>query len=371
VLDVRQVLSSFHKSWVRYLAFILAPTLLVGLYEFVIAADMYRSEAKFGVKGLHQNVNAQGILGILSATGASKSTFDEALSLQDFFKSRDATKILQTRLNLYQIYRRPEADIIARLRHDPTAEDLDDYFRRMVDVRFDQQDGVTTIRAYAFRREDARAIVETLIEAGEQLINRYDERSREDALRFARSEVSQAEVRMESVLADLTKYRLRVDLIDPNQQGAVVLKLAADLQSQLLQTRAAIAESQAKFEPDSPRLQVLRGRERALQEQYDREYAKLTTESGSLAPIMADYEKLQLQRDFANRELEGALAALEAARLEAQQQQLYVVRVVDPVMPDEARFPRRWLIVCATAFVTMIVYGIVSLFVAGIRDHIV
>jgi capsular polysaccharide transport system permease protein len=151
----------------------------------------------------------------------------------------------------------------------------------------------------------------------------------------------------------------------------MVLKLASDIQSQLLQTKASIAESESKLQADSPRIQVLRARERALQEQYDREYAKLTGASGALAPIMADYEKLQLQREFANREMEAALASLEAARLEAEHQQMYVVRVVEPSMPDESRYPRRWMIILAAFFISTVLYGIVSLFVAGIRDHVI
>ena len=352
------------------MTFILLPTLLVAIYLYGFAAKVYMSEAAFGVKGTNSSLNPQGLLGLLGGASGIRTAFDEGMSLQDYYKSHDAVAEVDKSLNLRSIYRRSGTDVIQRLWGDATREELDDYFLRMTDVRFDQQDGVTRIRAWAFTPEDAQNVVEHMLEAGEGVINRYSTRSREDSVRYAQAAVTEAEKRVTNVLAQLSDFRRRASLLDPQQQGTAVLRMATDLQVQLLRTQAEIADSRLFLSEDSAYLKGLRSRASTLQDQYDKEYSQLAGNSGALASFMTEYEKIQLQRDFASRELEVTLASLETARLEAQRQQMYVIRVSNPVLPQEARYPQKGLVILGTFFSCMVIYGIGSLLVAGIRDHV-
>jgi len=76
-----------------------------------------------------------------------------------------------------------------------------------------------------------------------------------------------------------------------------------------------------------------------------------------------------MQRDFAAKRYEAAAAALESARHEALKQQLYLVRVVEPNLPQAALYPRRWLMLASVFFGALLVYGIGWLIVAGVKEH--
>jgi len=51
--------------------------------------------------------------------------------------------------------------------------------------------------------------------------------------------------------------------------------------------------------------------------------------------------RVAIERDFAEKQVAAAMAFLENARNEAQRQQLYLERIVQPNLPDYALEPRR------------------------------
>ena len=64
-----------------------------------------------------------------------------------------------------------------------------------------------------------------------------------------------------------------------------------------------------------------------------------------------------------------ALTSLEQARNDAQRKQLYLERIVQPSIPDNAVEPRRLRNVFATFILGMVAWGILSMLVAGVREH--
>ncbi len=75
------------------------------------------------------------------------------------------------------------------------------------------------------------------------------------------------------------------------------------------------------------------------------------------------------QREFADRELASATAALLTAEQEAQRQNLYLERVVSPSLPDEPGQPNRWLAILKVLSTAFLIYGVGWLIWAGVREH--
>ena len=89
----------------------------------------------------------------------------------------------------------------------------------------------------------------------------------------------------------------------------------------------------------------------------------------SLANKAAEYQRLALDREFADKQLGSALASLEQARNEAQRKQLYLERIVQPSKPDMAMEPRRIRGVFTTLVLGLIAWGILSMLMAGVKEH--
>ena len=61
--------------------------------------------------------------------------------------------------------------------------------------------------------------------------------------------------------------------------------------------------------------------------------------------------------------------SLEEARNEARRKQAYVERIVQPSLPDEAQEPRRLRGIFATFVLGLIAWAILTMLLAGIREH--
>ena len=307
------------------------------------------------------------VLGLTAALSAAQS---ESFSVGDYMVSHDAVDALQGKFDLVSIFRRPEADQLARLWWpDPSAETLLWYYRRQVSVTYNEDTGITTVKALAFRPEDARALVRALLSLGEDRVNEFNERAVQDTVRVAQREVDTAEKRVGRAQEALTAFRMRERDIDPERTSTAQLALVHGLQQQLAQSRAQLAGLSASVREDSPQFVALRDRIRALEGQIASESGRLTGENGALAPVLASYEQLTLQSEFARTSYTSALTALENARLQAMRQQLFIVNVVRPNLPQRALFPRSTMLVATVFLGTLLCYSIGWLIVAGMREH--
>jgi len=82
------------------------------------------------------------------------------------------------------------------------------------------------------------------------------------------------------------------------------------------------------------------------------------------------YERLVLEKGFADRQLASALAMLETARSEAARKQLYLERLVQPNLPDSSFEPRRLRSVLMVFCISLVFWAVVMLVTASVREHV-
>lgn len=352
-----------------FLLLVVLPTFVAAGYMYGYAADQYVSEARFVVRGPAQP--AQGALAsILQSTGVSRAQ-DDTFAVQDYIMSRDALQELVSKEDLKAVFGRPEADWLFRfpnpLRND-TFEFLHKYYLRHVDVQMDSTTGVSELTVKTFRAADSKRIATALLAAGERLINRMNDRERENALRDARKEVLIAETRVKDVSGRLADFRNRESLLDPNKQSVTMLQVITNLQAKLSSVKLEMSQLQSSS-PNSPLIASARQRASALQAQIDDAKSKITGTDSSMVPKIREFDMLTLDRDFADRQLLSATTSLETARINADRQQLYLEAIVSPNEPDYAEYPKR---AAGTAIVFASLCGLFvmgTLLLAGAREH--
>lgn len=357
---------------------VILPSLVAAGYFYILAAPQYVSEARFVV---HSRGNDGGMqaAAMRAAAGSALGGFggglssSETNSIRDFLSSLDAVMHANESIDLIALWRRPEADFLGRLWHTEP-ERLARYYNQMVSVALDPITSVTTLRVRSFRPEDSKQLAETLLMAAESLVNRLSERARSDTLKLAQQEVDRAEKRMQESRAALVRFREQEKELDSAGavQSAVVLR--GQMESSLAQARAELTERLQFMRPDNPALQATRNRIDALERQIAAErsrHTETTASSGGviLAQQLASYERLMLEREFADKQLASATASLEAARVEAQRQQLYLSRIVQPNLAVYPLYPRSSTIVASIFIGLTIAYGIGWLLIVGMREH--
>jgi len=374
------------RSWLfrfwrtPFFLLVILPSLIAAFYFYVIAAPQYVSEARFVVHSRGNDTGqasamraaAGAALGGLGGLGGGMAS-SETNSIRDYLSSLDAVMQADEKLDLVALWRRPEADFLARLWFTEP-ERLARFYNRMVDVALDPMTNVTTLRVRSFRPGDSKELAEALLRAAEALVNRLSERIRNDTLRLALSEIEIAEKRVLDSRAALLRFREQQRELDSAGAAQAAVVLRGQLEGVLAQARAELTERLQFMRPDNPALQATRNRIEALERQIAAERSRHTDTSSTLGGAvlvrqLADYERLMLEREFADKQLASATAGLESARMEAQRQQLYLSRIVQPNLAVYALYPRSFTSVASIFLGLAIAYGIGWLLIVGMREH--
>ncbi|MHB8530312.1 MAG: chain-length determining protein [Caulobacteraceae bacterium] len=352
-----------------FLAVVVAPILAGAVYYLLIASPMYVSEARFIVRAPTQPQTV-GLGCILQGVGIGQ-TEDQAFAVHEYIMSRDAIQDLQQRHNLRAVLARPGADFLERFPRpleSSSNEELYHAYPRFVKVGHDSTTGVSTLRVSLFRPADAQAVAAALLDGGEALVNRLNDRAAHDAVAESGKQVIEAEAAVGVAQRALTDFRNREHLIDPAKSSAADLELMTKLAGDLA-TLQAERSGLAATAPQDPQLPGLDSRIKGYERQIDAQNARMAGESGSLAPKISAYEQLVLQRDFAEKLLASATTSLESAREDARRKRLYLERVVNPNLPDAPLLPHRFASIGLIAVSALLAYGMIVLIGAGLKEH--
>lgn len=347
------------------------PTLIAGVYYFGIASDLYLSEAKFVVRGPHEQSASAGSLAAMFGGGGDEAGGD-AGTVRAFILSRDAVRDLEEHDHLRAVFTRPEGDFLTRFpgfefwRRD--FEALFKAYERFVTVEIDPETGIATLEVKAYRPEDSQRIASALVKYSEQLVNDLNARAREDTLSTFEGAVQVAEQNISHVQDQLTAYRVKEQILDPRADASAPMSLVGGLERDLADTRGQLAEM-TRNSPRSPGIPLLQTRIASLQKLIVDERSKLTGDKDSVATKSAEYERLDVQRQLDEKALASAFASLEAAKLQVQQHQLYVEEIAQPNLPDYPLYPKRFSSFALVVASCFLAYGIAWLLVTGVREH--
>ena len=359
----------FRKKNALFLAVVIIPTILSTFYFGIFASDVYISESRFVVKATKQS--ASDGVGLLLQSAGFNNANEEVYATNDYIISRSALQQLNKDGAVAAAYTAPGISVFDRfnpLGWDASFEKLFKYYTNRVQVTSDSRSAISTLVVRAYSSQDAFKLNSRLLQLAEDMVNRLNTRGREDLIKYAQTEVDAAKQQARTASLALAAYRNQQGVVDPQQQAAIQLQMVSKLQDELITVKSQLIQLRA-FTPENPQIPVLEKRSRILSEEIYEQTGRVAGDNKSLAAAAVEYQRLQLENGFAERQLAGAMASLQEARNEARRKQVYVERIVNPNRPDSALEPRRIRGIFATFVVGLIAWGILSLLLAGVREH--
>ncbi len=345
------------------------PTLCATLYFGLLASDVYVSESRFVVRSPEKPATTG--FGVLLKTAGFSNAGDEIYATKDFITSRDALRALNADGAFSQDYGARSISIFDRF--DPTGyygsfEDLYRYYSGKVSVEHDNATTITKLVVRAYTPQAAYRFNAQLLDKAEAMVNRLNARGREDLIRFGEAEVAAAEGKARAAALALSAYRNRKGVVDPERQAQIQLQMISKLQDGLITAKAQRAQLRA-FAPRNPQIAALDTQIATLEREMADQSSQVAGNQTSLAATAAPYQRLQLEAQFADKQLASALASLEEARNEAGRKQAYVERIVSPNLPDSPAEPRRLRGIVATFLIGLVIWGVVRLLISAIKEH--
>ncbi|WP_347312615.1 sugar transporter [Defluviimonas sp. SAOS-178_SWC] len=356
---------------------VLLPLALVVAYLFLIAEDQYSSTVGFTVRREEGADAAAGLMGgLASFVGTSSSS--EADILYEFIQSQEIVEAVNARIDLRAMYSAHwPGDPIFALNPSDSIEDLLSYWRRMVRISYDQSTRLIELRVLAFTPEDARTIGNEILIESQKKINDLNTAAREDVMRYANADLEVALTRLKASREAMTNFRTRTQIVDPESDIQGRMGVLNNLQQQLAQALIeydllAVQTENAKdprIAPAQRRIEVIRERIAAERQIF----ATASSEVGELGEeypkLIAEYESLSVDREYAERSYTIALAAVDVARAEASRQSLYLAPFIRPTLPETSEYPQRFVLSGLAALFLFLAWAIVTLVYYSVRDR--
>lgn len=348
---------------------VILPTAFSTVYFGAVASDIYISESSFVVRSPKNQASLTGFGALLQGSGFSRSQ-DDSYTVQEYMRSRTALEQLQQELPVKSFYD-SQGDILSRFngfKLNDSQEAFFRYFKDRLSIDLDSVSGIATLRVRAFKPEEGQQINQKLLNLGEELINRLNERARKDTLAYAEQAVEEAEKNVNNTAEALSKYRIKNKIFDLPAQSGVQLSLISTLKSELIRVETQLAQL-VSITPDNPQVPALEMRQKSLRKEIEQQSKNLSGSNNSIATQTAEYQRLVLANELAQQQLTAAMTSLQNTRGEADRQQLYLEVINKPSQPDWALEPHRLYNILATFIIGLMLYGVLSLLIASIREH--
>lgn len=349
---------------------VLLPTLLAALYFFVYATPQFIAESRFVIKTQSGGGSGMSMAAEMMAGGRVGGVGSSENAVRDHLLSHDAVLALQERVNLVEIFRPAHADIYSRLWWaNPTRERLLDHYRSAVAVVPDAYTGIVTMKVRTYSPEESQMLSRYLLEIGEAMVTRINQRMLDETLRASREVVERAEQRVADAAAAMAEFRQREQALNPTRSAELAVGTIGGLETEAARMRSELQQLQAFSRPNAPQILNLRDRIAAVERQIQVERARVANAEQGVTQQVAGFERLVLEQDLAGRGLAAAMSGFEAATANAQRQQIFLQRVVEPNLAERSLYPKPVLFTLYVFAGLSLIYGLMWLLVAGVKEH--
>lgn len=354
---------------VSFVLMVVLPATAAAWYLWAVALDQYASRVGFSVQKEETGSAIEILGGITELTGSSTSDTD---ILYEFIRSQALVRLLDDRLNLVAIYTRP-GDPLFSMPPNPTIEDVEAHWARKVDVFYDTASRLIEVRALAFTPEDAARITRAIYAESTTMLNDMTAIARADATRYAREELALSKDRLKVARQALTAFRVQTQIVDPaaDVQGRMGLlnTLLAEQASALIDLDILVSNTGSgdqRVLQAQKRVEVIENR---IREERARFGDKPAEEDRRYADLVAEFEALSVDLEFAQASYLSARATYDAAVAEAQRKSRYLATYLPPTRPERAEFPQREAILAMVAGGLFALWSILALVFYALRDR--
>jgi len=360
------------RSWKKSLKlgsfqWVVACFTIAVIYFGFIASDRYVSRAELVVKQADQ---IKMLPDALSMLGLGGSNHQDILLIQDYLKSADLLNKLDKELGLKTHYQSHKVDYFSRLPDNVSSEEFLKYYREHLTLRLDDISGVLTIELQAFDPAYGQKVVGLMLKESEGFINKLGHQVALEQLAFVEKEVDRAYQRVQAEKAKVLEFQNTHHLISPESTSTARMGVVSQIEGQLAQQQAQLKQLQSYMKATAPAVVSVQARVNALTEQLAQEQARLTgADKNAMNEVTASYMDVQTQATLAADLYKTGLISLEQARIEAYRKLKHLLIISKPTLAEDAEYPRRLYNLATIAVLLCLLYGLIVMGLATLREH--
>ena len=353
-----------------FVTIVVIPLSLVSIYYLFLANNLYQSESKVVVRKSADSVGqfAGFSIPLLGSIGGASN--EDALFLREYILSPDMADKLNSTLNLKKEFSLKGVDFPESLPSWASKEDFYEFYRKRVQVHYDEKTGVLIVRGIATSPEFAKKLNQEILKESELFINEVSHRIVREQNDFAAKEVARAKQQLDLAKEKLIAFQNTQKMIDPAVSAEITNRLIAEIQAKLSSKEIELQTMSVLLQNDAAQMIALRQEISSLKLQLEDERKKLTSpQDVALNRMAAKYQEYKATLDFHIELYKLALTGLEKMRVESARKIKTLAVLSNPFLPEDEKYPRRWYQIGLWAFCLVMLFGFVRLALEIVEDH--
>lgn len=340
-------------------------------YWLFVASNRYVSVATVIIQRTDQINGPSIVIPAIAATTGNANSSDQLL-LREYLLSEDMLEKLDAALDLRSHYSNWHRDPVSRMWFkDGPIEWFYQYWLDRVEVDYDDYSGVLRIQVQAYDSKTAQAIVNLMVQLGEEHMNEIAHKLAQSQVDFLNKQVTSAQNGLLDATQNLIDYQNKKGLVAPQATAESLNALVGKLEAQKTDIETQLASLPRDLSPSQPTVVMLRQNINALQQQIVEKRAELASPtSRTLNYTVEEFQRLQMQVGFAKDLYKTALSSLEQGRMDAARTLKMVSILQSPTTPNYPLEPKRFYNAFVTLFFALAMIGIVKLLESIILDHV-
>jgi capsular polysaccharide transport system permease protein len=355
----------FFKKNMFFIAFFVLYS-LIAIYYLAFSSPRFISESQFVVK---ESGSQSSVSGLSIFAGFGSGTND-ALLVKAYISSRNLALKLDSEVGLRAHYQNENIDFFSKLPIDSTIEQYYEYYKKHILISHDEVSGILTVEVQAFDPEYAKLVADKIIDLSEVFINNIGDKMFKEQVEYAREEVVRAHGLLSEWQTKLIVFQETNKLLSPQEEGGGIVTGINELQISIIKQKAKLKELQAVMHDNTTEVLAQKNLLSALNRQLEEEKKKVTdSDNNGLNRLTVEYQELSMSVEMTSDLYRSALVSLDSVRSQAVQKLKHLLIVENPSVTDEPKYPNKLHKLVTWLLILILIFGLISLLVAIIREH--
>jgi capsular polysaccharide transport system permease protein len=349
------------------------PMILAMIYYLFIASPRYESSATIVIQ---QNKSIPSSFSLTSLiAGGTSDTFNAFLYI-DYVKSFDMFSKLNKKISIQALYQSKKGDWLSRLPNSrPDQEKILNYYESMLRVKFNSESSGIDLSAQAFTPKDSYKIVKNIIALSQEYINDINKELVKKKLTFNEELMHEGKKKLHNAKMEIIKFQNKYNIVDPTQSVKTKIAIMNELLSLLAKYETEMITMKVRLNHNSSPIKKLQNRINGIKKQIDVEKAKILTLSGEnisnekLNYLLSQFQWLKINLEYSSQMYQSSLQAYEAEKIALNKNQVQLLVIDPPYVPDYAKYPRTLYILTSLLIILLMIFGITRMIITIINEH--
>ncbi|MCH9739443.1 MAG: hypothetical protein K0U38_01190 [Epsilonproteobacteria bacterium] len=330
--------------------------------------ELHESSSTVLIKDLKPTATPSDMLSALMPV--SSSNMQDSKLLEKFIYSSEMFQKVDEKFFLRQHYRSEKLDFLQRMYSFSSFENYFSLYKKRLTITYDDLSGTLDITFLHTNPKLAQEILLYIIHQAEEKLNMYDKENGNELLDFINQQEKENKKILIISIEKLLSYQNSHKTIDPSIDIKAKSGILAKLETNLVQKEIEYANLKQYMNYQSIELKTLRGEIQSLKQKLSEVRSELSgTGSDELNENLFEFETLRSDVEFNKERYKQTLIQLDIASIQATQNAKNLIVITRPTLSDYYSSPDKMKNILTLLLVLFMIYGIVTMIYAIIKDH--